>query len=199
MLESAAPRRRRPSCHAPCRSSSPDPDAPTARFRSRHGVCEPVPPLLWSRDAAKLILGGWRRVCAKTIDEESPANHTSRTRLRSLALPLGQIREPASLMRATRQSPLAYRRRLSLRRGMIRVIRERLLMRAPSPKNPFALRRSIARAALRPVAPTRRRQRTPNTSSQHRTPRFSAKPRASRSRPEKSVGPAFASQKLSTN
>ena len=41
-------------------------------------------------------------------------------------------------MRATRQPPLAYRRRLSLGRGMIRLIRERLFMRAPSPKNPFA-------------------------------------------------------------
>ena len=41
-------------------------------------------------------------------------------------------------MRATRQPPLAYRRRLSLERGMIRVKRERLLSRVPSPKNPFA-------------------------------------------------------------
>ena len=41
-------------------------------------------------------------------------------------------------MRATRQTPLAYRRRLSLGQGRIRVNRERLLMRAPSPKNPFA-------------------------------------------------------------
>ena len=41
-------------------------------------------------------------------------------------------------MRATRQPPLAYRRRLSLEQGMFRVIRERLLSRVPSPTNPFA-------------------------------------------------------------
>ena len=94
-----------------------------------------MPPLFSSRDDAKVIFWGWRRGCAKTTDVASPANPTSRTRPRSLALTLGQIRAPASLTRAIRQTPHAHRRRLSVWLARVRVNRERLLSRVSSPNN----------------------------------------------------------------